>query len=130
MFCGRVQTWPCLLSVILPFASGLKASTGPFLADGTTISPGTATGEATNRSVWLYLPLGFIPPQRHNLLAVFEIVGHDVIAAVRQQELLLARAIQHGRSVGMLAFGRGVAGPVSASRSVGPVTLSKATTRA
>ena len=29
------------------------ASTGPFLADGTTIRPGTATGEATNRSVGL-----------------------------------------------------------------------------
>ena len=36
-----------------PFAPGLIPSTGPFLADGTTIKPGTATGEATNRNVVL-----------------------------------------------------------------------------
>ena len=64
MLCSRVQKWPSLLSEMSPLLAGSSASTGPFLADGTMIRPGTASGEATKRSVGLYLPLGFNPPQR------------------------------------------------------------------
>src|SRR5262245_32782328 len=51
---GSVQTFASLLLVASPWMSGRSPSTFPFLAEGTTMRPGTATGDATKRSVALY----------------------------------------------------------------------------
>src|SRR4051812_46531378 len=61
---GRRHCSDLLPAITRPLASGLTPTTGPFLADGTTIRSGVATGEATKRSVRLYLSLGFRPPTR------------------------------------------------------------------
>ena len=52
-------------------------------------------------------------------------MGHDVVGAVREQELALAVAIQHRRGIGVLALVVGVAGPIDCFQISLPVALSR-----
>ena len=61
-------------------------------------------------------PCGFKPPQRQISLPSFRSWADDVVGAVREQVLALAVAIEHRRSVRVLALGAGVAGAARASR--------------
>ena len=70
-----------------PLASGLTPTTGPRLAEGTTIRSGAASGVATKRSVALYRLAEFSPPK---------LIGQNVAQASSNHCMVVHEEDFHG----------------------------------